>query len=144
MRPPLSAERVFAAARRGDPVAGRVVDTEARRLALGIATIAPVLDPEVVILGGGVGRSGDLLLEPIERELQVLSPFRPRLLVSALGDDAVLHGAVATALDAGRREVFARSSRVEGSRPPSIEGPGRGGSEGRGRKAPALIGAART
>ena len=144
MRPPLSAERVFAAARRGDPVAGRVVETEARRLALGIATIAPVLDPEVVILGGGVGRSGDLLLEPVERELQVLSPFRPRLLVSALGDDAVLHGAVATALDAGRREVFARSSRAEGSRPPSIEGPGRERSKGRGRKAPALVGAART
>ncbi len=109
MRSPGSAERVFAAARRGDPAAIRAVELEARRLALAIATIAPVLDPEVVILGGGVGRSGDLLLEPIERELHELSPFRPRILVSALGEDTVLYGAVATALEAGRQEVFVRS-----------------------------------
>jgi len=106
-----SAELVFAAARRGEPIAVRALGEEARRLALGIATIAPVLDPEAVILGGGVGRSGDLLVDAIERELHELSPFRPHILVSALGDDAVLHGAVATALEAGRREVFARSSR---------------------------------
>jgi predicted NBD/HSP70 family sugar kinase len=110
MQPPLSAERIFAAARRGDPAAVEVLDTEARRLALGIATIAPVLDPELVVLGGGVGRSGDLLIPTLERELHALSPFRPRLAVSALGEDAVLHGAVATALEAGRKEVFARSA----------------------------------
>jgi predicted NBD/HSP70 family sugar kinase len=109
MRGPTSAERVFTAARRGDPAAGRAVETEARRLALGIATIAPVLDPEAVIFGGGVSRSGDLLLKPIERELHAISPFSPHILVSALGDDAVLYGAIATALEAGRREVFART-----------------------------------
>jgi predicted NBD/HSP70 family sugar kinase len=109
MASPTSAERVFTAARRGDPAARRVVETEARRLALGIATIAPVLDPEAVILGGGVGRSADLLLRPVERELHRLSPFNPRVLASTLGDDAVLYGAVATALEAGRQEVFART-----------------------------------
>jgi N-acetylglucosamine kinase-like BadF-type ATPase len=97
---------VFAAARRGDRLAVGVVEAEARLLALGIAAIAPVLDPEAVIIGGGIGRSGDLLVEPVERELHALSPFRPRILVSALGDEAVLEGAVATALEAGRREVF--------------------------------------
>jgi predicted NBD/HSP70 family sugar kinase len=112
-RPADSAERVFASARRGDRVALRAVEVEAGRLAMGIATIASVLDPEAVILGGGVGRSGDLLLEPIERELHALSPLRPRILVSELGDDAVLHGAVATALEAARREIFARSPVTE-------------------------------
>jgi predicted NBD/HSP70 family sugar kinase len=106
-----SAEGVFATARRGDARARRVVETEARRLALGIATIAPVLDPEAVILGGGIGRSGDLLVEPLEHELRELSPFHPRVLVSNLGDDAVLHGAVATALETGRGQVFARPVR---------------------------------
>jgi predicted NBD/HSP70 family sugar kinase len=109
MRPADTAEQIFAAARRGDSLAVQALEEEARRLALGIASIAPVLDPEAVILGGGVGRSGDLLLDPIRRELHQLSPFRPRILVSDLGEDAVLHGAVATALEAGRREVFARS-----------------------------------
>ena len=115
----LTAESVFAAARRGDPSAARAVEAEAGLIAVGIATIAPVLDPDAVILGGGVGRSGDLLLDPIERELRSLSPFRPRILLSALGEDAVLHGAIATALEAGRRMVFSRASRVgaKGQRP---------------------------
>ena len=114
------------AARRGDPLAARAVEVEARLLALGIAAIAPVLDPEAVILGGGVGRSGDLLLDPIERELHALSPFRPRILVSVLGDDAVVEGAVATALEAGRREVFAGPHRLpqyEPEPPPAVRAP---------------------
>ena len=109
MRPPLTPEKIFTAARRGQAAAGRVVEGEAARLALAIATVTPVLDPELVILGGGIGRNGDLLLEPIERELRQLLPFRPRVVVSALGEDAVLRGAVATALEVARDRVFARS-----------------------------------
>ena len=109
MRSPLTPERIFTAARRGHAVASRVVEAEAARLALAIATVTPVLDPELVILGGGIGRNGDLLLEPIERELRQLLPFRPKVAVSALGEDAVLRGAVATALEVARERVFARS-----------------------------------
>jgi predicted NBD/HSP70 family sugar kinase len=109
MPSPLTAEKVFAGARRGDRAAKRAVAAEARRLALAVASVTPVLDPELVILGGGIGRNGDLLLEPMEREIDALSPFHPRILVSALGDDAVLHGAVATALDAARDRVFSRT-----------------------------------
>jgi predicted NBD/HSP70 family sugar kinase len=109
MRQPLSPEKIFMAARRGHVVASRVVQVEAERLALAIATVTPVLDPELVILGGGIGRNGDLLLEPIERELRQLLPFRPRVAVSALGEDAVLRGAVATALEVARDRVFTRS-----------------------------------
>jgi predicted NBD/HSP70 family sugar kinase len=108
MRGPLTAESVFSSARRGNRAARRVVDLEAERLALAIATITPVLDPELVILGGGVGRSGDLLLEPIERELRQILPFRPTIAASVLGDDAVLQGAVTIALEAARERVFAR------------------------------------
>ncbi len=109
MRPPLTPERIFVAARRGNATAGKVVQAEAAMLSLAIATVTPVLDPELVILGGGIGRNGDLLLEPIERELRQLLPFRPRVVVSALGDDAVLRGAIATALEVARDRVFARS-----------------------------------
>jgi predicted NBD/HSP70 family sugar kinase len=127
----LSAESVFAAARRGDPIAGRVVDREARLIASAVATIAPVLDPELVILGGGVGRSGDLLLAPMERELRTLSPFRPRILLAALGQDAVLHGAIATALETGRQRVFARSARADGQRGPQRAAGAAGGDPSR-------------
>ena len=122
-----TAEAVFSAARRGDPAALRAVEAEARFLAVGLTAVAAVLDPELVIVGGGVGRSGDLLLEPIERELHALSPFRPRILLGALGEDGVLHGAIATALETGRREVFARSSRHGG---PTRRSAGRAGGDG--------------
>jgi predicted NBD/HSP70 family sugar kinase len=102
----LTAKKVFALARKGDPLAGRVVEDEARRLALGLAVVAAVVDLELVILGGGVGGNADLLLAPVERELRALSPIRPRLAVSALGEDAVLQGAVATALAAAQSRLF--------------------------------------
>ena len=100
---------VFAAARRGEAAALAVVDDIAGRIALAIAAVVPVLDPELVVLGGGIaGNGGDLLREPIERELHRISPFRPHLAVSALGDEVVLHGAVATALAAAQESLFTR------------------------------------
>lgn len=108
MRPPLTPERIFLAARKGGATAMRVVEAEASLLGLAIATVTPVLDPELVVLGGGIGRNGDLLVELIERELRELLPFRPMVAVSALGEDAVVRGAVATALEIARNRVFAR------------------------------------
>jgi predicted NBD/HSP70 family sugar kinase len=106
MTGPLTPQKVFALARRGDPTACEVVATEARRLALGLAVVVAVVDLELVVLGGGIGGNADLLLEPLERELRVLSPLRPRLAASALGEDAVLQGAVATALGAAQDWLF--------------------------------------
>jgi predicted NBD/HSP70 family sugar kinase len=102
----LTPTKVFALARKGDPTARQVVATEARRLALGLAVVIAVVDLELVVLGGGVGGNADLLLEPVERELRALSPLRPRLAVSSLGEDAVLQGAVATALAAAQDWLF--------------------------------------
>jgi predicted NBD/HSP70 family sugar kinase len=70
-----------------------------------------VVDPELVILGGGIGRNGDLLLEPVERELRAISPFQPRLEASALGEDAELTGAVALALQTAQDLLFTRGRR---------------------------------
>jgi predicted NBD/HSP70 family sugar kinase len=116
MKPPLSAKKVFAAARRGDAVARKVVAREAELIALAIASIVPVVDPELVILGGGIGSNGDLLLEPVERELAALSPIRPRIDVSALGEEATVHGAVAVALERAQDQLFSRSTDGGGTR----------------------------
>jgi predicted NBD/HSP70 family sugar kinase len=101
-----TAKDVFAAARAGDATALRVVETEAARLAHAVAALAAVLDPELVVLGGGVGRNGDLLLAPLRAGLRDLTPLRPRVVGSALGDDAVLLGAVARAAETARERVF--------------------------------------
>lgn len=104
---PLTLQRVFSLARKGDALAREVVDLEAKLMARAIAAIVGVVDPELVILGGGVGHNGDLLLQPIERELRVLTPLSARLLNSALGADAVLHGAIGTAVSAAWDSMLA-------------------------------------
>jgi predicted NBD/HSP70 family sugar kinase len=69
-----------------------------------------VLDPELVVLGGGLGRNGDLLIAPMEKHLQkMLRMPPPTLMVSALGDDAVVLGALAIALVKARETVFSRA-----------------------------------
>jgi predicted NBD/HSP70 family sugar kinase len=104
----LTARSVFAAARRGEPVAQQVVEIEAKRIARTIATVVPVIDPELVVLGGGIGRNGDLLLEPIRAELRA-SLFHPRIEASALGEDGPVLGAVALALEQAQERLFSRA-----------------------------------
>ena len=112
----LTAKKVFGlATRRGDPIAATVVEDEASRIALGLAVVTAVVDLELVILGGGVGNA-DLLLGPVERSCAP-SPMRPRLAVSALGEDAVLQGAVATALAAAQRHLFDPATMLDRKEP---------------------------
>jgi predicted NBD/HSP70 family sugar kinase len=106
MRGQLSAKRVFAAAREGDKQALAAVEQEAERLALVVATIAAILDPELVVLGGGVGHNIDLLRGPLEETLRRVTPLELSIVDSALGQDAILLGAVATALDTAHELVF--------------------------------------
>jgi predicted NBD/HSP70 family sugar kinase len=105
---PLTAKEVFDEARRGNRQAKRVVAVEVRRIVLTIAAVTSVLDPELVILGGGIGANADLLLAPVQRELGALSPFRPRIEVSALREEATLYGSVYMALQAAQDQLFAR------------------------------------
>jgi predicted NBD/HSP70 family sugar kinase len=72
-----------------------------------------VLDPQCVVLGGGIGGNGDLLIKPMEKRLRALMRLPPpTIVVSSLGEDAVVLGALATALSTAREKVFA--SAVDG------------------------------
>ncbi|MGD1221968.1 ROK family protein [Streptomyces krungchingensis] len=106
----LTAKAVFDAARAGTPAAVDAVRLEGERIAHTVAAAAAVLDPDLVVLGGGVGHSVDLLLRPIRETLRTLTPLRPRIVPGRLGEDAVLLGAVATALGTARDVVFERRS----------------------------------
>ena len=103
---------IFGAAREGDEGARAVVAEVARRIALQIAPFGAVADVELVVLGGGIGANGDLLLDPVGRQLAEWLPFPPRLEVSTLGEAAVLTGALAVGVQAARENVFSRRSRV--------------------------------
>ncbi|NUR89141.1 MAG: ROK family transcriptional regulator [Nonomuraea sp.] len=92
-----TAKAVFSAAASGDAVARTVVENEGRRIGALLVAVAAVLDPEVIVLSGGVGRNLELLGAAIESRIAELGPLRPSIVPSALGDSGVLLGAVAHA-----------------------------------------------
>ena len=106
MKGATSAKRVFSAARAGDELALAAVEAEANRLALVVGTVAAIVDPEFVLLGGGIGSNIDLLRPPLERRLAELTPLAPPVAEGELGQDAIVLGAVASALDTARDLVF--------------------------------------
>lgn len=105
-----SAKEVFDAAAAGDARARAVVEAEGRRIGTMLTAVAAILDPELVLLGGGIGRNIELLGDPITRRMGELGPLHPRIAASALGEDGVLSGAVARALDVARDRLFERRS----------------------------------
>ncbi len=109
---PYEPRAIFDAARRGDPVARAVVAELARRIALHVAPIGAVADVELVVLGGGLGRNGDLLLEPIRRHLREWLPYPPRVEVSTVGEAAVLAGALSVGLRSALDNVFVELRRT--------------------------------
>lgn len=94
----VTAAEIFAAARQGDELANHLVDCTVKYLAYAIATLVVVLDPEVVILGGGVAQAGDYLVAKVRQRLEKLSPIPCDLALAQLGDDAAALGASARAL----------------------------------------------
>ena len=91
MRGPLSARRVFAAAAAGDERAMAVVAEEARLIAQTICAVITVVDPDLIVLGGGIGRAPGFA-EAVAAELEPIAPVMPDIKVSALGTDAVVDG----------------------------------------------------
>ncbi|WP_051265079.1 ROK family transcriptional regulator [Nakamurella lactea] len=106
---PVSARRVFEAAAKGDPRAQQVVADEAALVAKAICAVVTVVDPELIVLGGGVGRA-DGFVDAVRDQLTRIAPVLPQLRVSALGDDAVVDGALAAGLERVWQLVNARLS----------------------------------
>ena len=95
---------VTEAARRGDAVAVDILTEVGTRLGQGIAGLVNVLDPELVVVGGGAAAAGDLLLDPARvafRGALEAPDHRPEvpLVPAALGNDAGAVGAGLLALD---------------------------------------------
>jgi glucokinase len=92
-------EGLFAAAKAGHPPATEIVDEVVRRLAAAVMNVAAVLDPETVIIGGGLSRQGDALLEPLRGTVAAMGGPPVTILPAALGPDAQLYGAIYAALE---------------------------------------------
>lgn len=92
----VTAEVVAEAARKKDPLAMEIVAETVTYLAMGIANIVSILNPEVIVVGGGLFQAADVFLDPVRREFkrwaQPLAARTVRIELSGLGEDAGLYG----------------------------------------------------
>ncbi|HVV10228.1 ROK family protein [Amycolatopsis sp.] len=101
----ITGRRVAGAARDGDPIAQRAMAELAKWLGEGLALVADVFDPEIVVIAGGVSGSAPLFLDEAREHYTAAvtgAKHRPlaRIRTAHLGDDAAMVGAAALALDA--------------------------------------------
>ncbi len=101
----ITGRRVAGAARDGDPIAQRAVAELAKWLGEGLALVADVFDPEIVVIAGGVSGSATLFLDEAREHYTAAitgARHRPlaRIRTAHLGDDAAVVGAAALALEA--------------------------------------------
>lgn len=93
----INAKIVIDSAKEGDETAVKVFNGYARALAHGIVSIINMIDPEVIVLGGGVSAAGEFLLEAVRRELAPIIFFKTmpyaRIELAQLGNDAGIIGA---------------------------------------------------
>jgi glucokinase len=91
----ITAQEVFDAYRRGEAWSHAVVDETVDYLSIAIVNISTLLDPELIILGGGVSESADVLLPRVQARIQNVLPKTPGIKVSTLGRRAAVMGAIA-------------------------------------------------
>jgi glucokinase len=98
----ITAEKVWLAAQGGDSLADEVISQAAAYLGVGLVNIVNIFNPEVIVIGGGMSRMGDRLLEPARQMVKERAFALPaqavRIVTAELGDDAGLLGAAIFAL----------------------------------------------
>ncbi|MEU8626155.1 ROK family transcriptional regulator [Streptomyces sp. NPDC048669] len=102
----------FARAAHGDPAARAAVDAYARTLANGIGAMVLAVDPRLIVLGGGLAKSGAVVLDPIRSRLAEICYEAPPLALTALVDDVVSVGGVEAARDLVRAGMRVTVDRV--------------------------------
>ena len=94
---PLTAKDIFDVAKEGDEVALELVDKLCTVLGTALANVAGVVDPEVFVIGGGVSRAGDILIEGIQKkysEIVFQACRETKVTLATLGNDAGMYGCV--------------------------------------------------
>ena len=94
----LKGEHITDAAREGDPVALAAFNKQADWLGLACASYSLIIDPEAIIIGGGVADAGELFLAPVREAMRKYMPFAeshasPKIIAAKFGNDAGLIGA---------------------------------------------------
>jgi glucokinase len=103
--PPTSVEELFSRAANGEQPAMALVEEESQRIAAIAASICAIVDPETIILTGGVG-ANTALVARVNELINELAPFPPAVIRSALGERASLVGALAVAVRTAQHNLI--------------------------------------
>lgn len=98
----LNAKHILDAAKAGDPLAQHIVEETGEYLGRGLAIISSVLDPEEIVIGGGVSEAGDIFLDPVRTRYRhyAFKELKETPIVKAsLGNQAGMIGAARLVLD---------------------------------------------
>ena len=105
----ITTEAVIEAAKQDDDLAADIVRNAGMNLGIRTAYLVNLFNPEVVVVGGGIEKAGELIMEPIRKTVKKLAfsgqASIVRIITSALGEDAVSIGAASLAV----REIFLKA-----------------------------------
>jgi glucokinase len=98
---------VFEAARQGNPKAHQVLERIFTMLGVGVANVVAVLDPDLIVFGGGVSKGApEVMLATVDKVVRRIQPDPPPLKLSALQDQAQTYGAIFSALSLAQEAVL--------------------------------------
>jgi glucokinase len=99
----ITAEHVAQGAAEGDEFSSYIWNQAMDYLGIGVANVVNILNPELVVIGGGVTKAGELLLEPVRQAVEKRALNGPSRIVgvvpAALGDDVCVMGAIVNAME---------------------------------------------
>ena len=98
----MTAKNVFDAYKEGDVLSARVVEKFAKYLGKALGAFAAVADPEVIVIGGGVSKAGDCLVDVVAKYYKVYAFSackNTQIALARLGNDAGMYGSARLVLD---------------------------------------------
>ena len=98
----ISAKEIFDAAKEGDEVAATLVENHGKVLGKALAQIACVVDPEIFVIGGGVSRAGDILINTTAKyfaQYAFHACRQTKFALATLGNDAGMYGGACSILN---------------------------------------------
>jgi predicted NBD/HSP70 family sugar kinase len=106
MVPAGGTEAMFAAAASGDSEAKARIAAFVADMCQGVAPIVVAMDPELLVVGGGISAAGDAIAEPLRQGMQLETEYAPKVVCSTIGDEAAALGALFAALEKTRARMF--------------------------------------
>jgi predicted NBD/HSP70 family sugar kinase len=106
----ITAREIAHAAMRGDFAAQEIITNAGAYLGIAVASLVNLVNPSIVVIGGGLAQIGDLLLEPVRQAVQQRSLSSAtedlRIVPAVLGQRSTSLGAVAQALDLALHDII--------------------------------------